>query len=95
MIKSLELLKNAVERLQIKQQKFMIRPNDIFWTPNGDMMVQDGKEWIWTMVMEEVELIIREKRNEKLNTILNERETIESRKGISNGEYSYLDHSVD
>jgi len=70
MTNTLDLMKQAVERLQIKQQKYMIRPNDIFWTNDGNMLVQDGKEWIWQMVKDEIDLIIQEKRNTKLNTIL-------------------------
>ena len=66
---SFELLQEAVARLKDKQERFMIRPNDIFWG-NDTMMVMEGKDWIWDMVIDEIDEIIREERNSKLSTIL-------------------------
>lgn len=69
MKKDLTLIKEAVDRLLIKQEKFLIRPNDIFFTDH-DCMVQEGKEWIWELLQDEMIMITTERRNEKLNTIL-------------------------
>jgi len=66
---SLDLLEQAVARVKDKQERFLIKPNDIFWG-NDTMMVMEGKEFIWDLVMEEIDNIIREKRNSKLSTIL-------------------------
>jgi len=66
---SLDLLEQAVARVKDKQERFLIKPNDIFWG-NDTMMVMEGKEFIWDLVIEEIDNIIREKRNSKLSTIL-------------------------
>jgi hypothetical protein len=66
---SLELLQEAVGRVKEKQEMFMIKPNDIFFG-NDTMMVVEGKDFIWDLVLEEIDLIIAEERNKKLSVIL-------------------------
>jgi hypothetical protein len=66
---SLDLLEEAVARVKEKQERFMIKPNDIFWQKDT-MMVMEGKEFIWDLVNEEIDLIIKEERNKKLSVIL-------------------------
>jgi len=66
---SLDLLQDAVARVKDKQDRFLIKPNDIFWG-NDTMMVVEGKDWIWDLVMDEIDLIIKEERNKKLSVIL-------------------------
>lgn len=66
---SIDLLQEAVSRVKDKQERFLIKPNDIFFG-NDTMMVMEGREFIWDLVLEEVDLIITEERNSKLSTIL-------------------------
>jgi hypothetical protein len=66
---SLDLLQEAVSRVKQKQEMFMIKPNDIFFG-NDTMMVMEGREFIWDLVLEEVDLIMIEERNKKLSVIL-------------------------
>jgi len=64
-----DMLQEAVSRVKQKQEMFMIKPNDIFWG-NETMMVMEGKEFIWDLVNEEIDLMIIEERNKKLSVIL-------------------------
>jgi len=66
---SLDLLEEAVARVKQKQERFLIKPNDIFWQQDT-MLVIEGKDWIWDLVMDEIDLIIKEERNKKLSVIL-------------------------
>jgi hypothetical protein len=64
-----DMLQEAVSRVKEKQDKFMIRTNDIFWQKDT-MMVMEGREFIWDLVNEEIDLMIIEERNKKLSVIL-------------------------
>jgi hypothetical protein len=67
---SLDLLQEAVSRVKQKQEMFMIKPNDIFFG-NDTMMVVEGKDFIWDLVLEEIDIMKIEERNKKLSVILN------------------------
>jgi hypothetical protein len=66
---SIDLLQEAVGRVKDKQERFLIKPNDIFWG-NDTMMVMEGKDYIWDLVLEEIDIMKIEERNSKLSTIL-------------------------
>ncbi len=64
----ISLLKRAVERIKLDQEKYFIRENDIYWS--STMMVVEGKEWIWDLVGEYAAKIVGEERDSKIGAII-------------------------